>query len=1006
MKKIIAALMTAVMLTASVFQGAVFAAFSDVDDTNQYRQAITALTTLSVIDGYEDGTFRPDGAITRAEFTKLIVYILGFQDLQYSSYSFSDIEPSFWASNFVQTAYDRGIIVGFDDGEFKPNDPVTYAQALKMVVCTLGYEQFAMSLVPTTDGWADRYIQEAGQLGLTKNITALGSFYDNASRGMIAQLLYNALEIEMYEYKGYEWSQTEKTLLNDYLKVKQVKGTLVGVEDNITEGCKTALLEQQMDVLDSQGEEIVIDYSTYTTNGQDLLKYLGSTIKVYYRQVNENDERTLVSIDAESTKNTIIELTHDDLNSYDGSTLKYYDSSSKTKTAKLKTDDLTIRYNGKIVPANEDIEIFDPVTQTIDTYSRNEMLKLWLNPDTDFTIYGTLTLTDSGNDGSIDMIQIYDYDVIVAYTNPTTTDYRITDKLVTGNYLILDPQSADYTYTIKKNGADIPVTSISANDVILYAASLDGSMYTLLVSNETVKGTVSSVSGDGERMTVSGTSYDIGERCASYIKDKSGKDLKVGVSGTFYLDAFKTAVFGTLEETSSSPYGYIVDAYIDDDEGGKPYVTVYAPSVSTSETASYPLKSTIKLNGANTNGETAVDKIQAAAQYAGDESKYASKIYGAGKTPSNTEYAQPCRITISNKEVTDIVILTSDQVQSQNEDKEQIVKCKELNAYTYSSNSFTQNGKTAFSVNSSTVVLFVPADRKQKKQYARKTVSSAFTSGDSYYVEAYDINSSKIAGLLIYYANDGTLTTVKKDSDFSVVATLPEGAVDEKNDRDVQQFEVYTGSSSTSKKWLTFSQTEFDDIVVGDVIQFAYDSDNLAQGRINNIKFEDVKEVLDGKTYNDEMYNWEETQTPSEDNNNQSFKFDYRFKRPGTTDDETYTSSTLGTVPNSRAVIFNVSQVLTDENKIYVTKGGFNFGDDGIVLNDDDYEEISITSSTRILRMEKSQNEYRVTPYVADTTANLTISDLKDAKNYGMDCSKILVFMSKGNAKMIMIYDL
>ena len=194
--------------------------------------------------------------------------------------------------------------------------------------------------------------------------------------------------------------------------------------------------------------------------------------------------------------------------------------------------------------------------------------------------------------------------------------------------------------------------------------------------------------------------------------------------------------------------------------------------------------------------------------------------------------------------------------------------------------------------------------------------------------------------------------------------------------------------------------------MVGDVIQFAYDSDNLAQGRINNIKFEDVKEVLDGKIYNDEMYNWEETQTPSEDNNNQSFKFDYRFKRPGTTDDETYTSSTLGTVPNSRAVIFNVSQVLTDENKIYVTKGGFNVGDDGIVLNDDDYEEISITSSTRILRMEKSQNEYRVTPYVADTTSNLTINDLKDAKNYGMDCSKILVFMSKGNAKMIMIYDI
>ena len=71
------------------------------------------------------------------------------------------------------------------------------------------------------------------------------------------------------------------------------------------------------------------------------------------------------------------------------------------------------------------------------------------------------------------MIQINNYDTIVAYATPTTTDYRITDKLVTGNYLILDPQASDYTYTITKNGSEIPVTSISANDVILYTKSLD-----------------------------------------------------------------------------------------------------------------------------------------------------------------------------------------------------------------------------------------------------------------------------------------------------------------------------------------------------------------------------------------------------------------------------------------------------------------------------------------------------------------------------------------------------
>ena len=99
--------------------------------------------------------------------------------------------------------------------------------------------------------------------------------------------------------------------------------------------------------------------------------------------------------------------------------------------------------------------------------------------------------------------------------------------------------------------------------------------------------------------------------------------------------------------------------------------------------------------------------------------------------------------------------------------------------------SFSLNGKTAFSINSSTVVLYVPADRTQREKYAKKTASSAFTTGDTYYVEAYDISSSKVAGLLVLYGNDGTLTSVKKDTNFSIVSTLPESVYNEVKDDSV-----------------------------------------------------------------------------------------------------------------------------------------------------------------------------------------------------------------------------
>lgn len=998
MKKVIAMITTIVMTASMLCQTAVFAAFSDVDDTNSYKKAITTLTKLSVIDGYDDGTFKPNGEITRAEFTKLIVFLLGYQNLTYTSYSFDDVDSSHWARNYIQTAYNLGIIAGFEDNTFRPDTPVTYEQALKMVVCTLGYEPHAQNL----GTWPEGYIKQASQLSLNKNVSDV-TYSSGAPRGVIAQVLYNALDIEMYENNGYEWTKTEKTLLNDYLKAKKLKGTLVGVEDITTEECSYNLSEEQMDIKTSAGEEVLINYSS-DMKKSDLTKYLGHTITIYYSQPTANDEKTLIIIDDETTKNSELTLTYDKINSLSGNTLKYFDESARQKTLKLKETDLTVKYNGKNVAASDTVTLTNPNTKEEESFSRQEALEKWLNSDTDYSIYGSVILTDNANDGIVDMIQIYNYETIVAHTTPSTSDYRVTDKLVSGNYIVLDPQSAEYTYTIEKNGTEIPVTSIAANDTVLYAKSLDGSMYSLLVSNKTVKGTITSINSAANQMTISGNTYDIGSKCASYIRDKDGKELKAGVSGTFYIDALGTAVFGTLEQTTAAPYAYIADAFIDYDEGGKAYMTVYAPGTSASSAASYVIKDRVKFNGSTTDAETAIDKLKNSAAFAGDESEFADKIYGSGKTPATTPYSQPARVTIKNNEITEIVVLTSDELQSQNDDKEQIVKCKDIAQYTYSSNSFSQSGKTAFSVNSSTTVLYVPADRKEKKKYAKKTVSSAFTTGDAYYVEAYDINSSKIAGLVILYGNDGTLTNIKKDTDFSIVASLPESIYNEEKDETVEKFDVFAGASNTVKSWTTYDDKEFSDVQVGDVIQFAYDSDNLIQGRVNNIRFSDIEDVLDGKTNNDQKFNWREELTPSESNNYQQYKFDYRFKRAGTDDDEIYTSSALGTVPYSRACMYNVSQVLLEDKKLYVTQDGFYENEDGILqLDDDDYEEITIASSTKILRMEDDREE--ISRYAVDTTTDLTINDIKDAKNYGADCSKILVCSSKGVAKMIVIYN-
>lgn len=1073
MKKFIAMLTSVVMLMTALCSAA-FASFSDVDDTNPYKKAITTLSTLNVISGYDDGTFAPDKVISRAEFTSLIVHMLGFENMTSEENSFDDLSDDHWAKNYIQTAYGLGIISGMGDGTFEADSPVTYEQALKMIVCTLGYEGFAQAVADANNGWADGYIKQANSLEITKGV-ADAEYSSGASRGVVAQVLYNALEVEMYENNGYQYVKTEKTLLKDYLKCIEFKGTLVGVADYVTEDCTQSLYEYEMAVITNSGDYVTIlfeeyisdefektdtaqnynkstnekrqtikDYTIKINNSEtsdedkktyrskietleseikklenekleafklfandttikELRSLLGTTIIVFYKQLSENDEKTLVIFSSDSSKNTQIELTHDDIRSLDGTSLKYYVSSTKSETVKLKEDELTVRYNGRLVSSGDTVTLTNPSTKETEEFSRQEALEQWLNPDTDYTIYGTATLTDSSSDGTIDMVQIYDYDVMVAYAAPTTSDYRITDKLVTGNYLVLDPQAASYTYTITKDGSEIAVTSIKANDVILYATSLDKSMYTLLVSSESVKGSVSSINTNSGQLTISNTAYNIGDTFETYIKEKDGRELKVGVSGTFYTDSFGTLVFGTLDAATVVPYAYIADAYVDYDEGGKTYITAFLSS-STSTAASYQLDDKVKLNGSSVKAELVVDRLAESAAYSNNDSDYAEDIYGAGKEPENLTYSQPARITVKDNKVTEIITLTSEEAQTSNDDAEQLVLCKELNQYTYSSNSFTKDGKSAFSVNSSTIVITVPSDRKTKKLYTKKALSSIFTSGDSYYVEAYDVNSSKIAGLVIVYGNDGSLTRVKKDTDFSVVASLPESVYSEVKDDTVLQFNVFAGSSNTAKSWTTYDSKEFASVQVGDVVQFAYDSDNLAQGRINCITMEDITEILDGGEADGQKFNWAVTQTPDEDNNYQKYKFDYRFKQSGTEDDEIYYSTSLGSIPYSRACMYNVSQVLVDDKKLYVTKDGFTADDDGIyVLDDSDYEEITITSSTKILRMEDDREE--ISRYAADTTTDMSISDLRDAKNYGVDCSKILVCSLKGTAKLIVVYN-
>ena len=111
--------------------------FSDVSADKWYNNAVSTLSRMGVIGGYADGTFRPDAPISRAEFAKIAVSFT--QNTGSATYNyFTDVKTSDWFAPYVTAAKDAGLIEGYSDGSFKPESKITRAEACAIVNRTLG----------------------------------------------------------------------------------------------------------------------------------------------------------------------------------------------------------------------------------------------------------------------------------------------------------------------------------------------------------------------------------------------------------------------------------------------------------------------------------------------------------------------------------------------------------------------------------------------------------------------------------------------------------------------------------------------------------------------------------------------------------------------------------------------------------------------------------------------------------------------------------------------------
>lgn len=158
------------LCTSSVF------AYTDYKDTEETE----LLSALDIMTGYKDGTFRPDNILTRSEAVKLLTVICGGKEQADAEYEnkeglkeldelpFSDVHKNLWSWSYWNYALNAKIINGFEDGTARPEESLTYAQFVKMLVSCVGYNMYAEE----EGGYPNGYLRYGEQLGITKGITA------------------------------------------------------------------------------------------------------------------------------------------------------------------------------------------------------------------------------------------------------------------------------------------------------------------------------------------------------------------------------------------------------------------------------------------------------------------------------------------------------------------------------------------------------------------------------------------------------------------------------------------------------------------------------------------------------------------------------------------------------------------------------------------------------------------------------------------------------------------
>ena len=188
----VVALISSVAIAFSVLYQNNAVAFWDVSRTSLYYEAVNYVQEKGFLVGKDDGSFDPDGTLTRAEMAAIICRMAEKEEEPRGKERFLDVPRSHWAYGYIEAAARMGIINGYGNGNFGPYDSVTCVQVATILTRIGGRDRQAIEL----GGYPYGYFQLAQDQGLFSGMDIVVN--EPCTRAEIAQMIYNGYQREYF----------------------------------------------------------------------------------------------------------------------------------------------------------------------------------------------------------------------------------------------------------------------------------------------------------------------------------------------------------------------------------------------------------------------------------------------------------------------------------------------------------------------------------------------------------------------------------------------------------------------------------------------------------------------------------------------------------------------------------------------------------------------------------------------------------------------------------------